>query len=344
MRHEGLHGRGGRGGVRADADRPGSASTWRRWRAPSGADGGSRPCRSRGPTSRPAACGPCATASRWARARWPPGGRSARRSGGPDADRVPRARWRTTPSTRWRTSSASTGGSAPSGRWWRDQLRAVRRRAGPLLDVGCGTGGSAGGAGRARRAVGAELDDRASWTLAAPPGRRPRRALVRAAADRRPGARRRGRRSSPPSTSSSTSTTTSPRSASWGASAGDGLVVVAVPAYLWAWSDHDVRLGHRRRYTRRLADRGGPRRGPRGAPRDLLPQLAGAAGPAPPAHAAATAAPGQRGGGELRQPGGEPPPRARSPVPSGPGCAGSTCPLGLSLLLVARPGPPRPPG
>ena len=33
--------------------------------------------------------------------------------------------------------------------------------------------------------------------------------------------------------------------------AGDGLVVVAVPAYRWAWSDHDVRLGHRRRYDRR---------------------------------------------------------------------------------------------
>jgi hypothetical protein len=32
--------------------------------------------------------------------------------------------------------------------------------------------------------------------------------------------------------------------------AGDGLVVVTVPAYLWAWSEHDVRLGHRRRYTR----------------------------------------------------------------------------------------------
>lgn len=31
-----------------------------------------------------------------------------------------------------------------------------------------------------------------------------------------------------------------------------GLVVVAVPAYAWAWSDHDVRLGHRRRYTRSM--------------------------------------------------------------------------------------------
>lgn len=29
-----------------------------------------------------------------------------------------------------------------------------------------------------------------------------------------------------------------------------GLVLVAVPAYQWAWSDHDIRLGHRRRYSR----------------------------------------------------------------------------------------------
>ncbi|MGK2958305.1 MAG: glycosyltransferase [Acidimicrobiales bacterium] len=28
-----------------------------------------------------------------------------------------------------------------------------------------------------------------------------------------------------------------------------GLIVIAVPAYHWAWSDHDVFLGHRRRYT-----------------------------------------------------------------------------------------------
>ncbi len=28
-----------------------------------------------------------------------------------------------------------------------------------------------------------------------------------------------------------------------------GIVVIAVPAYQWAWSEHDVRLGHRRRYT-----------------------------------------------------------------------------------------------
>jgi hypothetical protein len=32
--------------------------------------------------------------------------------------------------------------------------------------------------------------------------------------------------------------------------AGSGLLILSVPAYEWAWSDHDVRLGHRRRYTR----------------------------------------------------------------------------------------------
>lgn len=30
-----------------------------------------------------------------------------------------------------------------------------------------------------------------------------------------------------------------------------GVMVITVPAYMWAWSDHDVVLGHRRRYTRR---------------------------------------------------------------------------------------------
>ena len=30
-----------------------------------------------------------------------------------------------------------------------------------------------------------------------------------------------------------------------------GLVAIAVPAYAWAWSEHDVALGHRRRYTKR---------------------------------------------------------------------------------------------
>jgi hypothetical protein len=30
-----------------------------------------------------------------------------------------------------------------------------------------------------------------------------------------------------------------------------GRLLVSVPAYQWAWSDHDVRAGHYRRYTRR---------------------------------------------------------------------------------------------
>jgi SAM-dependent methyltransferase len=29
----------------------------------------------------------------------------------------------------------------------------------------------------------------------------------------------------------------------------DGVAVFTVPAYRWAWSEHDVALGHRRRYT-----------------------------------------------------------------------------------------------
>ena len=31
----------------------------------------------------------------------------------------------------------------------------------------------------------------------------------------------------------------------------DGRLLMSVPAYQWAWTDHDVRAGHYRRYTRR---------------------------------------------------------------------------------------------
>lgn len=35
-----------------------------------------------------------------------------------------------------------------------------------------------------------------------------------------------------------------------------GILIIAVPAYMWAWSSHDEALGHRRRYTaKQLADR-----------------------------------------------------------------------------------------
>ena len=40
-----------------------------------------------------------------------------------------------------------------------------------------------------------------------------------------------------------------------------GRLLLSVPAYMWAWSDHDVRAGHYRRYTRprivRAVDRSG---------------------------------------------------------------------------------------
>ena len=54
-----------------------------------------------------------------------------------------------------------------------------------------------------------------------------------------------------PSTSSST---VSPRSTPWptwhACCAPGGRLLVSVPAYQWAWSQHDVRAGHHRRYTR----------------------------------------------------------------------------------------------
>lgn len=34
-----------------------------------------------------------------------------------------------------------------------------------------------------------------------------------------------------------------------------GRILLSVPAYQWAWSDHDVRAGHHRRYTRATIDR-----------------------------------------------------------------------------------------
>jgi SAM-dependent methyltransferase len=34
-----------------------------------------------------------------------------------------------------------------------------------------------------------------------------------------------------------------------------GRMLLSVPAYQWAWSDHDVRAGHHRRYTRRRLNR-----------------------------------------------------------------------------------------
>lgn len=139
--------------------------------------------------------------------------------------------------------------------WWFRAKRELvigeldrRRVSGVVVDVGAGTGGlldSLRGAGRP--AIGVELDDVA---LKLASRLDPRPAMAQAVAERVPvadgaaaavtaldvlehldddvaGFRELARVAGP-----------------------GGLVVVAVPAYQWAWSDHDVRLGHRRRYSR----------------------------------------------------------------------------------------------
>ena len=116
-----------------------------------------------------------------------------------------------------------------------------------------------------------------------------------------------------------------------------GLVVVAVPAYKWAWSEHDVRLGHRRRYNRvalrAAAHAAGHRRGPLHA----LPRLARARGLRAPAHAAAPAAAGPAGrGGELRVTRRQPAAHRSWAPSSGSCCRRFDLPLGLSILLVGR--------
>ncbi len=139
--------------------------------------------------------------------------------------------------------------------WWfrakRDLVIAEldrRRVSGIVVDVGAGTGGlldSLRGAGRS--AVGVELDDDA---LRFSTRFDPRPILAQAIAE------------AVPVRDGGAAAVTSLdvlehldddvagfREIARVAGAG-GLVVVAVPAYQWAWSEHDVRLGHRRRYTR----------------------------------------------------------------------------------------------
>ena len=66
-----------------------------------------------------------------------------------------------------------------------------------------------------------------------------------------------------------------------------GLVLVAVPAYQWAWSDHDVRLGHRRRYSRARLRAVAEAGRARGAALHALPLVADARRVARAPHAAA---------------------------------------------------------
>jgi SAM-dependent methyltransferase len=138
--------------------------------------------------------------------------------------------------------------------WWFRAKRALvadaaaaRGTAGAWIDVGCGTGALVEEQGRARPAFGVELD----------PG-----ALARAAENIDGHRLARGTAEAVPIRSGAAAVVTAldvvehldddvAALRELGRVARGGLVVVAVPAYTWAWSDHDVRLGHRRRYTRR---------------------------------------------------------------------------------------------
>jgi 2-polyprenyl-3-methyl-5-hydroxy-6-metoxy-1,4-benzoquinol methylase len=140
--------------------------------------------------------------------------------------------------------------------WWFRAKRALvaeigagladEGRCGLLIDVGCGTGALVEEQRGQRPAVGVDLDETALGLAVATVGRG---AIARATAD------------AVPARSGAADLVTAldvvehldhdvEGLRELARVAGDGLVVVTVPAYLWAWSEHDVRLGHRRRYTR----------------------------------------------------------------------------------------------
>lgn len=153
------------------------------------------------------------------------------------------------------TDAIEAMASVESTHWWfrakhllvLDELERARVE-GLVVDVGAGTGGLLARLEAAgHRAVGFELDEGA---LALARGRGARAALGRSRAE------------ALPVRSGSVAAVTALDVVEHldddvlalrelGRAVGPGgLVVVAVPAYGWAWSDHDVRLGHRRRYTR----------------------------------------------------------------------------------------------
>jgi SAM-dependent methyltransferase len=128
-----------------------------------------------------------------------------------------------------------------------DQLERYDAADGPLLDVGCGSGGLLDALQRTRPVLGVEPDAHA---LRLARDLVPRAPVARASA------------AALPVRAGAVRAVTAldvvehldddlAALAELARAAGDGLLVVTVPAYGWAWSDHDVRLGHRRRYTRR---------------------------------------------------------------------------------------------
>ena len=139
-----------------------------------------------------------------------------------------------------RSSSPTTGGTAPAptccGPPWATTSATPRR----LLDVGSADGPSVSWMQGAHERFAIDLDPR---------GLRPgqRRVRLRAGAPVRRRDLRRGRRlrrdralrARGPGASAELARVLRP----------GGRLLASVPAYQWAWSDHDVRAGHHRRYT-----------------------------------------------------------------------------------------------
>ena len=296
--------------------------------------GASRRCRSPGRTSRPAGCGRCATASPWATAAVAAGGEIGQeaRRGRPAA--VAGADGARTPSTRWRRSSGTTGGSGPSGRSsptscaarCRGRAAGRRRAAAPA--------GSSRTLGAARHRGRAWSSTRTRWPSprrrsARPPARAGRRRGDVPVRDggggrghraRRRGAPRRRRRRAPRAGSGRRRRP----GGRGGARPTSGPGATTTCAWATAAATPDARSGE----AAEAADL------------EVLRVTTSTAGSSPlgaaaPAHPAPAAAAGQRRGGQLREPRRQPAPRGWSPAWSAGPAAGSTCPLGLSILLVA---------
>lgn len=129
-----------------------------------------------------------------------------------------------------------------------DLLRLSGIDRGRVVDVGCGTGGHLE---RLRAAgydvVGAELEPRA---LSFAAGLDPRPSLVRSTAEALPFASGSALAVTALDVIEHLDDDVAAFREFRRVVAPGGLIVVTAPAYRWAWSEHDERLGHRRRYVR----------------------------------------------------------------------------------------------